>query len=199
MFPKAEKGIIEPYSFWDEPKKFSTCGIGTYLYFYFFKYIISCLLVALVMAAIPSAYISQTYSDTLFSFCAGNEVKYDICKYYVSKKSATFADWLYQLSYQNAHNYKRIAYEISNQFYSDLDSYPSMIYDYNLLNFITMLALFFINIFIMMSLKYLVKEADYGQITPSDFTLMISNVNGNFKDTEELINKNLEIVIFINN
>lgn len=194
MFPKAEKGIIEPYSFWDDPKEFTTCGIGTYLYFYYFKYIISCLLVVLIMAAIPSAYISQDYSNTLFTFCADNFDKHELCIYYVNRQTATVADWLFQLSYQNAVIFETIAYNISDEFDNVLDSYKTIIFDYNLLNFITMIALYLINIFMVMSLNYLVKEADFGQITPSDFTLMISNVNGNFKDTDELIGKTLEMV-----
>jgi len=38
-----------------------------------------------------------------------------------------------------------------------------------------------------------IKEADYDRITPSDFTLMVSNVKRNFTDTEEL-KKMLKIV-----
>ena len=194
MFPNAKKGVIEPYSFCDNIKEFSRCGIGTYLYFYFFKYIFVCLLIALVLAAIPSAYFSQNYSNELFTFCAKNYESYKLCNYYYSKLDANFADWLYQLSFENAKNYKLMAYSVSSDLNLILNSYPSVIYDYNLINLITMVTLFIINMCVILSIGYLVREADYGQITPSDFTLMISNVDTDFKDAEILISNYLEMV-----
>jgi len=56
------------------------------------------------------------------------------------------------------------------------------------------MTLILINVLVIMSLKNLLDEVDYGRITPSDFTVMISNIRKDFKDSDELINQDLEMV-----
>ena len=193
MYPEKKTGIIDSFRLCDDIKEFSSCGVGTYLYFYYFKFVFVCLFILLIMAAVPSAYISYDYSDTMFTYCGDNYSNFEVCEFY-NNTNQTFADGLFRIGYQNAENYRKIVYNISASMNETLSGSSSVIYDYNLINFITMITLILVNVFVIMSLGHLLDEVDFGQITPSDFTVMISNVRKDFKDTEELINNDLEMV-----
>ncbi len=189
MFPVETPGVIEPFSCWkSDIKEFSACGIGTFLYFYFIKFIIFCLLIILLMSAVPFVVISQGYSNSLLTFCAKNkDVK--TCAIYQSSETTNLADWLYQMSYENGYYYEQVTKEMSADFQKTVASYPRWTVDYNLVNFLTMIALLLVNIFFIILLRMLVKEADFGQITPSDFTLMIDGITNFYAGVEDLKDK----------
>ena len=144
------------------------------------------------MSVIPTVYISKNYSNQLINYCMSRNITG--CEDYYGNMTNNQTEWLYQMSYINVNQttFMIKKYIIKNNFLNDikLTSVP----DYNFINFLTMVCLFITNCFFLIIINNKVKEADYGQITPSDFTLMIRNIGNDFSSYEELQKKVLEIV-----
>lgn len=143
----------------------------------------------LCMAAIPTILISKKYATDISTYCAGINYTLSNCSGLNSNSTDSF-DWVYQMSYQNVYTYRMLLKEAG---LSPYETVP----DYNLINFLTIMALFAANLFFVNLVKNLAAESDYEEITPSDYTLMVSNIPKNFKDVDELKNEILEIVLLI--
>lgn len=183
--PSETKGIIVPFNFTDSSVTFSSTGVGTYLYFYFFQYIIFVAFIAMCMSAIPTMVISHHHLSDLKSFCQSFEYqlpKKTACQYFPKEAADLFflnSDWLLYFNGELFEYYK--------SFYSETNL-PSFV-DYNLINFLTQIVLFIINALFLILIKNEAKIADIIQYSPSDFSLLVDNVQNAVKAYKDVKNE----------
>lgn len=175
--PSETKGIIVPFEFTDSNAAFASTGIGTFLYFYFFQYIIFVAFIAMSMAAIPTMIISHYYITHLKTFCRLLPIEtayHTSCKYFPGTKH----DWLLYFNGEIIDYYQGL--------YRDniMQSYP----DYNLINFLTLLVIFIINILFIILVRNEVKLADLMQVSPSNYSLLVENIRNAVKVYNEMKN-----------
>ena len=211
--PQETKGIIERFSYWDSIEKFAECGIGTYLYFYYFQYAILILTIALFMSSIPTLILNEHYTRGLNNICNNYYDKYDNvdlypkCKKYVSHEKGSGyynneTDWVLRYSSDNIKNYRLVFKEFTNN--KDVDN---VLVNYSLLHFFTLITLFVVNIVYIILIKTKGDQVNLMNTTPKDYTLLCSNLynaidsfnkykNFSLFDDEEIKDKN-EIEKFI--
>lgn len=83
--PCETKGVIEPFKMCDSIDKFSECGVGLSLYFYFILYSIIYLAIILLMLSVPFSIFNKYYSNELSSACNLNKFNDTICQKYIEK------------------------------------------------------------------------------------------------------------------
>ena len=211
--PQETKGIIERFSYWDSIEKFAECGIGTYLYFYYFQYAILILTIALFMSSIPTLILNEHYTRGLNNICNNYYDKYDNvdlypkCKKYVSHEKGSGyynneTDWVLRYSSDNIKNYRLVFKEFTNN--KDVDN---VLVNYSLLHFFTLITLFVVNIVYIILIKTKGDQVNLMNTSPKDYTLLCSNLynaidsfnkykNLSLFDDEEIKDKN-EIEKFI--
>jgi hypothetical protein len=144
------------------------------------------------MVSIPTLVISHIYYQDLSKFCLKNITNVTNSTYCNEKyTNRTKTDWLYSMSYNNYENYQGLMGLLKVD--TDLD--PTV--NYHLVNFITMFLILFLNFFMINIVKMAVKEIDYTNITPSDYTLMVIGIDKNFPDDDFLKNDILKMVKYI--
>lgn len=186
--PIPPKENIPQFPFCVDIQKFSRFGIGVYLYFYYIKFVAIMLLVILFMAVIPQAYYAQRYYNEVHEFCSTKvESKFlSNCTSFESK-NITFMG---KLSYYNYEEKK----DLIGLFSSD-SSFDSTL-DFNLINLITQVVLF-ISSSIFITICYnLNLEEDLLNITPEDFTLMISNLPTDVEKLNEIKDKLTQVQVY---
>jgi hypothetical protein len=148
------------------------------------------------MTAIPTVIISRNYANELFAFCNVTGASLSECGRYSANQTNNYTDWLYQMSYDNINFYHNLSAKVIGQVnITEANRFDDLLVNYNFINFLAMMALFAINFIIIMIMNTIIKEADYGNITPSDFTLMVSNIEKEkYDNTEHMIENVLEIV-----
>ena len=211
--PQETKGIIEKFHYCDSIEKFAECGIGTYLYFYYFQYAILILTIALFMSSIPTLILNEHYTRGLNNICNNYYDKYDNvdlypkCKKYVSHEKGSGyynneTDWVLRYSSDNIKNYRLVFKEFTNN--KDVDN---VLVNYSLLHFFTLITLFVVNIVYIILIKTKGDQVNLMNTTPKDYTLLCSNLynaidsfnkykNFSLFDDEEIKDKN-EIEKFI--
>lgn len=147
------------------------------------------------MCSIPTVIISKNYSEDLINFCSNWNGTLDVCNAYKWNQTNPniTTDWLYKMSYQSLNSTMSIMRALN--FSSTVtEEFFSSVVNYTFVNLLTMLVLFIVNCIFISDVYNRMKEADFGAVTPSDFTLMISGVSKDFKDIEELKKKHIEMV-----
>ena len=146
------------------------------------------------MFAIPSIFISKSYSNDLLNFCKNSTLNnYTLCNRYSDQQITNKTDWLYQMSYENLNTTIQLMRTIKKGSLYPLLNFDDNVVDYNFLNFLTMVTLFVVNLIFIIIVFNLIQEADFEAITPSDFSLKISKVEDKFKDLDQLKSEILEI------
>lgn len=174
----SESNKLPLYDLCVNPKDFSCYGLGVYLYFFYIKILTFILFILVLMSSVSQIYFSYSYySKYLKEYCYNNE-KIDVCKVYTYSNNNIFE----QLSY---FNFKFLSKLIStnNQF-----KLKDITLDINFINFLVQITLFIINILTRITCYNLFLESDLLNITPEDFTLMISNIPKNSVDAQNSIN-----------
>ncbi len=172
--PVHTPGIIEPYTYCVSTKLLSSCGVGAYLYFFFFKYIIFSLVIALGMYSIPSIVISKFYTNDLISYCANHNATISFCSRYQSSQTFNQSDWLYQMSYESLNKTLWVLKNTTKN--STNANYDFYVPDYNFISFMTNMVLLSVNSLFLILLKNMIEEADFSNVTPADYALMITNL-----------------------
>ena len=87
--PEETIGIIERFNFCDSIEDFAECGIGTYLYFFYFQYAIVILIITFFMSSLLTIILNEHYTKGLNNICNqyfleyGNTKLYPYCKEYI--------------------------------------------------------------------------------------------------------------------
>lgn len=169
--PVPKKDEIPYFSFCTNTKNFSSYGIGVYLYFFYIKFLLFSLILLAGIVAIPQIYFSSNYFDDLKNFC--DTTKFESYNNSTISECISFKnktnDFLGKMSYYNIESYDKIV-SIRN-----LTEFTSII-DMNLIHFLAQIFLTWISFIGLLICYNLYLEADLLNITPEDFTLMLSNL-----------------------
>ena len=177
--PCIQSGIIEPFSFKDSVKKFAVCGKGIYLYFFFISYAVFCFFIIFIISSISFIIINNKYYKNVINLCKINDS-------YIKEKCDTFKEmnlnlsdvyWSYKYSIDNLRIYKDLYHEL---YHKKLKPDLSII-NYSIINCFSMLILLFFNILCFNVFHYFNNKLKNG-ILPSDYTLLITNLNHYYKD-----------------
>ena len=202
--PEETKGIIERFNYCDSIEKFAECGIGTYLYFFYFQYAIVILIIAFFMSSLLTIIFNEHYTKGLNNICNQfflefGDSQYPYCKQYISiAKGIGFynneTDWILRFSSDNLKNYRQIYKDFSKN-----DDVDNVIVNYSLLHFFTLITLFVVNLVYIVIVNAKRNQVDMMHTTPHDYTLLCTNLNNTvdsfnkyknfFSDIEEIKNK----------
>jgi len=170
--------ILSKYHFCSNIKDLSSsAGVGIFLYFYFLKFCIWALIISCILSSAPFIYFSHNTHKELISFCeSSSEYGYlPVCK----ERILNSTSWLMYVSSENFIIYKNITDEIFIKNSTTSDNYPpSNLIDYNLITLITEIVLLFVYLIFYNNIINLSGEIDIINLTPSDYTLMISEFDG---------------------
>ena len=183
--PVEQKGYIERFNFCDNTDKYSECGRGISLFFSYFRFSIFILLLAFISMALPTFYLTYDYTKQLHHTC---EKIYELEK---DKINETFSECVYFLNLDdmnditiynndfmlsfnsiNSKQYSSLHFKLINS-YSNIDK---TIINYSLIYFINLITLFIINLLYNIILYNINKQYDLLVTSPSDFTVIVSNV-----------------------
>ena len=90
--PVEQKGYIERFNFCDNTDKFSECGRGISLFFFYFRFSILISLLAFITMALPTFYLTYDYTKQLHHVC---QKIYELEK---NKINETFSECVYFLN-----------------------------------------------------------------------------------------------------
>jgi hypothetical protein len=116
-----------------------------------------------------------------------------VCDKFNSYDDTQHSGWIYRLSYEST-NMTNILFGILNSENLIQIETKYLYIDLTLINFLAIVLLLLINFLFIIQIYNLTIEADFKEVTPADYTLMISQVSLNFKDVNELKNNLLERV-----
>ena len=193
--PQETKGVVEKYNYGVDPKRLAGCGYNIYLFFFFMKYLMFNLIGAFLICSVAFFYLSNRYADELFDYCTeyyknssslqGFETNVTECVNFISTKEFDYTsfDWINQWSGETMLNYAKILKSIFNQKKVD-----DILVNFNIIPFICLLCLFICNMIFLNLSEAIVNEINFNEQSPSDYTLMISDIPTTQSDPQELKN-----------
>ena len=173
--PCIQEGIIEPFKFCDNIKEFAVCGKGVYLYFFYIGFAVFSIFITILISSITFIIFSKNYYNHIINLCKGNNLDIiEKCdKYRDVKMHLVDAFWSYKFSINNIKIYRDLCIDLIG---NDKICNKSII-NYSIINFFSMISLFMFNIVFLYILYYINIKLKKG-ILPSDYTLLITNLNG---------------------
>ena len=188
--PCEKPGTLERFGFCDDTDMFKNFGQGTSLYFSYFKYSIILMVAAFVIIGIPFLIFSYQYTYALRKVCNyyyKNELNidekkdlFDYCNLYITVEE--FASGNYSLvdspfflfSSVNIKDYRKLYYRI----YKDIDNkkFEKAILNYPLLSSLFSISLLIVNTLYILIIYNKNFGYDYHLISPSDYTVFITNM-----------------------
>ena len=201
--PCETPGVIEKFSCMEKIENFGVCGKAVPLYFYFIKFCIISLIVSLFIMSIPITIINSIHLSDIKNYCNNiteNNVYYDedinitqICEKYSDtniSQITNFLDWFSKVSSDNLIDYKTLLkYNNNNPIYKKYSINEKIYVNYSIVGFICMISLFVINIFSIILFKATIKAEKIGNIQPSDYTVLITDLQKMVNEFKEK-NKN---------
>ena len=187
--PVEQKGFIEKFNFWDNTDKFSECGCGISLYFSYFRFSIFISFIAFISMALPTFYMTYNYTVDLKSLCniifekgehRMNET-FPECKNFITLNKINDhriydEDWVLKYNSINLRAYRLLHSHIINTF----DNIDKILFNYSIIYFIGLICLFVINVLYIVFLYNINKQYDILVTSPSDFTVVVTNLHSAF-------------------
>ena len=196
--PSNDNKYLKNFNFCENTDKFAECGRGTSLYYSFYRFSSVILLLATISMALPSFFLTSYYTDGLTDIC------YKIYQIENEKINITFPDCInfiningiseyfikdtnWELKYNaiNLVQYRQIYHKLTNSY----DNIDNILVNYNISHFICLLTLFIINLLYIIFLYNINIKYDISVTSPSDFTVIISNLYSAFHIFWKKINK----------
>ena len=185
--PCPTPGVLVHFSYCDDTDDFIETGQGTSLYFFFFKYSMIIMAATAIIIGIPILIFSYTYTYSLQKLCNNYYInrlseKIDLmefCELYITEKE--FADDYYSVvdspfflfSSINIKDYRKMFYKLYNK---DEINFEKAILRYPLMNLICSITLLIVNILSIIIIYNKNMVYDFQLTSPSDFTVMITNM-----------------------
>lgn len=188
--PCEKPGTLERFGFCDNTNKFTNYGQGISLYFSYFKHSIILMAAASVIIAIPFLIFSYQYTYALRKVCNyyyKNEMNIDekkdlmdYCNLYITIEEFASGNYsvvdspFFLFSSVNIKDYRKLYYRI----YQDKENkrFEKSILSYPLLSLIFSISLLIVNILYIIIIYSKNIEYDYDLISPSDYTVFITNM-----------------------
>ena len=185
--PCPQKGILEKFSYCDDTDDFVDFGQGTSLYFSFFKYSIILTAFTAIIIGIPFLIYSYIYTQSLQKICNilhSKEIENPHCDLFITTKDIASEDYsvvdspFFLFSTTNIKDYRNNYYFLYNETNIETNKiFEKSILNYPLLNLICSITLLIINMLYIIIIYNKNISYDYQVTSPSDFTVIISNMN----------------------
>ena len=200
--PVRDDEHVKIFNFCENTDKYAECGRGISLYFSFFRFSLFILIITFISICLPTLYLTKIYTDELIDICIkiynknGNKIieKFPECINFIGVKgiSEYFISGTGIASIFNSINqkqYRQIYFRNINN-YNNIDK---VLVNYSIIYFVNLLAFFIINLLYILLLYTQNKQYDLSITSPSDFTVIIGNLNSSFKIfMKKINNKNIE-------
>ena len=196
--PVMDNISLKSYSICENTDKFVYYGAGTSLYFSYYRFSIFILAFVLCLLAFPSFYFTNYYTNQLIDIC---EKIYDIegptiydslpdCINFInieglSKFFIKKANWEFKYDGINLKHYRKVYKTIMG----NDDEVDKVIINYHITSFITLITLLIINTLYIIMLFNKNNQYNLLDTTPSDFTIIITNLYSAFQIFWENISK----------
>jgi hypothetical protein len=166
-------------------KNFGHLGTGIYFYFFYLKFLILTFILAGAMISVPAIIISRNYNNQMNSYCNANVTKtnYTICDEYNNRDN----DWLYSMNCDNLKYYTRYLDKIND------GALSSNVVDYSFIIFLSLIVLLVVKHLFTVIVDAADLEIDILNITPADYTLMITNIPQTIEHKDIIIEEYLSI------
>lgn len=187
--PCPQEWILEKFSYCKDTDEFVDFGQGTSLYFLFFKYSIILTVIAALVIGIPFLIFSYQYTLSLQNICnhfySLNKTITPYCDLYITSEEY-FSDYysvvdspIFLFSTTNIKDYRDKYYSFYKETINEgiNKSFEKSILNYPLLNLICSITLFIINMLYIIIIYNKNLSYDYQVTSPSDYTVLISNMN----------------------
>ena len=209
--PSNDNVYLKTLSFCENTDKFAEFGRGISLYFSFYKFSTLILFFAFVLIALPSLILNNIYTKELTEICyqiykkekRAINVTFPDCINFINvdEISDIFikdTDWEFKFNSMNLKEYRNI-YKKLTASYDNIDNIDKIIMNYNFEYFIGLITLFIINLLYIIILFNINKQYDISVTSPSDYTIIITNLYSAFRKFWKKINKINEYIRKQNN
>ena len=195
--PVKDNLSVKSFSFCENTDNFAVCGRGTSLYFSYFRFSTLILFFALISMALPSFLLTNSYTDQLTNLCnkiydidkEKMNITHPICLEFIDKGISEFSmndsEWVLRYNAINLRQYRELFHQLTNS-YNNADK---VIMNYNISYFIGLVTLFMANILYIILLFNINKQYDISVTSPSDYTIIISNLYSAFQIFWKKINR----------
>ena len=196
--PVEQKGYIERFHFCDNTDMFAECGKGISLYFSYFRLAIYISLLAFILMGLPTIIITNHFSNELSEVCYQlyekkkeklNETFPDCINYINVKGISEFfingEDWMLKYNSINLKQFRNVHSKFVNT-YNNIDK---IIINYSFIYFIGLIGLFGINLIYIVFLHNINKQYDISVTSPSDYTIIFTNLYSTFHIFWKKLNK----------
>ena len=198
LFP----GTIDRFTFNTDIRKLSAHGPGLFLYIFFTRMLILIFLALSLSLSLPIIGYFFNFGRYMEDYClslATGDPSHP-CTSFLKD----YSEVIFKISIGGVEAYYRV---------SELQSLEekALIIDYSLYNFVFAVVLTFVYLGILILKNYLIKEIDFENTTPSDYTLMISGLRKDLGTVEEVkeelsidgvtpveVNMTLKIDVYVN-
>ena len=196
-FPVKDNIYIRNFHFMENTDEYAECGIGTSLYFSYYRFSFLILLYALCLMAIPSMIVTKYYTEHIIDICkqiynyknGTLNSTFPVCIEFLDVGNSTFfktdIEWVLKYNGNNLKEYR----EIYKNFSISYDNIDKSIINFYLSHFICLFSLFVVNISYIIFLFNLNKQYNISVTSPSDYTVIITNLYSAFKIFWKNINK----------
>ena len=196
--PVKDNLSVKAFNFCENTDHYAVCGRGTSLYFSYFRFSTLILFFALILMALPSFLLTNNYTEQLINLCNKlydidkekiNET-HPICLEFIDIKdisgfSMNDSEWVLKYNAINLRQYRELFHQLTNS-YNNADK---VILNYNISYFIGLVTLFIANIIYIILLFNINKQYDISVTSPSDYTIIITNLYSAFQIFWKKINR----------
>lgn len=129
------------------------------------------LIISSILSSAPFIYLSYNARTEIVNYCNERLNNFTICRDRVKNSS----NWLNYITSENFEIYKNISHQVFKlEFPDSTEQPPYNLLDYNFISLITQILLLFVYLIFYNNIINLSGEIDIINLTPSDYTLMIS-------------------------
>ena len=175
--PCETKGVIEPFKICDSTDKFSECGLGIALFFYYFRFCIICLSIVFIMMALPMIIFNKYYSNEINTACDNifNQKNITICKKYLGDSELYNQSFVFLIPFSSDSitDYFKYWTEMNE----NQSNIKKTIINYIILDIFPNFILFITGLYFLFLLRIRIDKEKSMNCSPSDYTLFISNMN----------------------
>ena len=178
--PAEQKGVLEKFSFCDDPDKFIDCGEGVTLYFIFFKFSIIVLLITFFLVSLCNIIFSKIYYEDVYDIC-NNKNKINIieddCKFYLeisednSKSFLISNSFFFKFNGINAKYYRNLYLKLITN-----NKIEKNIVNTSFLNFLCLITLFILNLIFIIFIYSKSQNINLNILSLSDYSIFITNM-----------------------
>ena len=196
--PAEDGEYLRRTSFCENTDKFADYGRGTSLFFSYFRFSIFILFLALCLMALPFFFLTNHYTNQLIDTCGklykihgeGINATFPDCVNFINIEGVSEyfikkGDWEFKYNGINLKYFRKVYKNIvGNDDYVD-----KVLTNYHIATFISLVALFIINLLYIILLYNINHQYDLSVTSPSDFTIIVSNLHSAFEVFYKNINK----------